>query len=252
MRRILILLLLGISGAASLSAGPVEELFRQGIAAYKAGSYEASVGLFDSVRAAGKDGYIVQYNLGCAYYKNGDIGKSILAFERALRIDPGNVDAKHNLNVVRARTRDRIEPIPLIFVVRWWNDLKEAHLPSTFFLWSALFLSLLAASAFVFFGFRGTMLRRTALAMGFLAALLFIASLGLYRERMRELEQQRFAVVMQAIVTARSTADASAVDSFTMHEGLTVEILRESNGYYLVRIADGKQGWVPSNSVERI
>lgn len=252
MRRVFIVLLLGITCVPSMTAAPVEELFRQGIAAYKAGSYEASVGLFDSVRAAGKDGFILQYNLGCAHYKNGDIGKSILAFERALRFDPGNVDAMHNLNVVRARTRDRIEPIPLIFVVQWWNDVKDAHLPSTFFLWSALFLSLLAASAFVFLGFRGTMLRRSALATGFLAALLFIAALGLYRERVRELEQQRFAVVMQAIVTARSTADASAVDSFTMHEGLTVEILRESNGQYLVRLADGKQGWVPSGTVERI
>ena len=44
----------------------------------------------------------VYYNLGNAYYRSNMLGKSILNYERALRLDPENSDAKFNLELYRA------------------------------------------------------------------------------------------------------------------------------------------------------
>ena len=41
-----------------------------------------------SAIAADGPSTVVYYNLGNAYYRNDNIGKAVVAYERALRIDP--------------------------------------------------------------------------------------------------------------------------------------------------------------------
>ncbi len=226
--------------------------FAEALQSYKAGQYASAIEAFEALRSEGYDGFDILYNLGNVYYKNGDVGKSIVSFERALRFDPRNPDALHNLNVVRARTRDRIEPMPLIFFVRWWNELKVSRLPGDFFIMSVLLLWLVAGAAFVFFGFRTRMVRRIALVAGILLATMFAISATLYHSRSLELEERRTAVVMQTQVTVKSAPNKSGIDSFVIHEGLTVEIIGSKQGLLKIRLADGKSGWVQPQSLERI
>ncbi|MCZ7555199.1 MAG: tetratricopeptide repeat protein [Bacteroidia bacterium] len=233
------------------SSGPAVR-FAEALQSYKSGQYSEAISLLESLARDGHAGYEVQYNLGNAYYKNGDIGKSVLAFQRALRLRPTDEDATHNLNVVLARTRDRVEPMPLLFFVQWWNDLKMSRLPDDFLLWSVIFLWLTAAAAFVFFGFRSTFVRRLALVGGVLIALCFAASFSLYSERLADFHQRNFAVVMAAQLSVKSAPDESGIESFIIHEGLTVEILERRDEQLLIRLADGKQGWIPSSQIERI
>ena len=44
----------------------------------------------------------------------------------------------------------------------------------------------------------------------------------------------------------------SATKFFTLHEGMGVTILSSKNGWYKVRRADGKAGWIYEDGVERI
>lgn len=47
------------------------------------------------------------YNLGNSYYRLGEMGNAILAYERALRLDPSDDDVRNNLAFVNARITDR-------------------------------------------------------------------------------------------------------------------------------------------------
>ena len=219
---------------------------------YSEGSYDEAIDGFQKLVNEGYESPDLYSNLGSAYYKNGKIGKAVLFFERSIRLDPGNEDLQHNLMVARARTRDRIEPIPLLFFVQWWNDLKDSNTDSALLIWTVVFAWTLAATVFVFFGYRRVLLRRIALASMTLVGALFVCSAVMYVSKVKAIESSREAVVMPAEVTVRSTPDASGIESFTVHEGLTVTILGQKAGYWKIRLLDGKLGWVKEDAIERI
>lgn len=251
-KALLFILTLTLSLSASTVAQQPQQRFHEATEAYVSANYQEAIRILLTLERDGFAGFEVYFNLGNAYYKNGNLGASMLYFEKALLKDPGNEDVLHNIRVVRARTRDRVEPIPLLFFVRWWNDIKNGYLPGTFFTWSVIMLWLFAGSLFVFFAFRRVLLRRAALAASLLTGALFLSSVTLYSARLEQLSAHRTAVIMPDEVTVRSTPDASGVESFIVHEGLKVEILESRDDMYHIRLADGKNGWIPRASAERI
>ncbi len=251
MLRIGILLLLLHPIAAGQQQDPFER-YQQGVELYKKAEYKQAIAIFQSLIDDGYADVDLYYNLGNAAYKNGELAVSILSYERALQFEPGNADVAHNLNVVRARLRDRVEPIPLLFFVRWWNDIKDAHQPSAFFTSSLILFCLLCVSGFVFFGFRQVILRRFALVAGIVLLLFFGAAVSLTVLKSNELEEHRNAVIMPSEVTVRSTPDETGVESFIVHEGLKVKILGSKSDYYRIRLEDGKTGWVEKSVLVRI
>ena len=77
---------------ASSAAGPLlaqDEIFQRGNQLYQAGDYGAAVEAYEAVLASGFESHELHYNLGNAYFKTGDLGRSILSWERALRFEPG-------------------------------------------------------------------------------------------------------------------------------------------------------------------
>jgi tetratricopeptide (TPR) repeat protein len=229
-----------------------EASFREAAEAYASADYTSAIRLLHALEKEGYASFPVYYNLGSAYYKNGNLGASMLYYEKALLLNPGNEDLMHNIRVVRARTRDRVEAIPLLFFVRWWNGVKDGFSAETFFWWSMLFLWVFALCMFFFFGFRRVLLRRVALVTGVVSGLLFVLSVTLYSTRLEQLQAHRFAIIMPDETVVRSTPDASGVESFIIHEGLKIEILESREQYYHIRLADGKSGWIQRSSAERI
>ncbi len=238
-------------GTLAATASP-DSLFARASALYASGRHAEAVDVYHDLIERGHGTVEVYANLGNAQFKNGRLAQSILAYRRALRLAPDDEDLMHNLHVAEARLRDRVEPMPLLFVAEWWNARKEGNTTSTLFWWTVLPLWLLAAAVFVFFGIASIALRRVALAFGAAMLVLWLSSIALYLDRVEDDRGRRGAVVMAAEVQVRSTADASGVDTFIVHEGLTVEVLEEQGTLSRIRLADGKDGWVPSDAIERI
>jgi tetratricopeptide (TPR) repeat protein len=254
MNRAVMMLLLFAAFSTGMSAGmqTPSDRYREAVESYKQADYRQSISLFQNLVDEGFESFELHYNLGNAAYKNGDLGLSVLSYERALILDPGNEDVAHNLNVVRARLRDKVAPIPLLFFVQWWNDLATGHRPEAMFAWSLGFFWLLAFAAFVFFGIRRVLYRRIALVAGIFLLAAFAVTLSLSLLRTAELDAHKHAVVMSAEVIVRSSPDAAGVESFIVHEGLKVQILESRDNQYRIRLADGKNGWIEQGALERI
>ena len=63
------------------------------------------------------------YNLGNSYYRLDNITQAIIAYERALRLAPGDQDIRFNLQMARSKTIDRITPESEMFFVTWYRSL---------------------------------------------------------------------------------------------------------------------------------
>ncbi len=105
MKRIFIItLLLGILLPAAQAESPV---IAAADSAYMADEYTKAVELYKQAISTEGPSAKLYYNLGNAYYRLGENGNAILSYERSLRLDPADKDARDNLDFVNARITDR-------------------------------------------------------------------------------------------------------------------------------------------------
>ena len=60
------------------------------------------------------------------------------------------------------------------------------------------------------------------------------------------------AVIVSPMVVVKSSPDENSSDIFILHEGTKVKVREELGQWLEIRIADGKQGWLPKNALEVI
>ena len=78
-------------------------------ALYEDGRYEQAARSFQQLVDKGYGDPVLYYNLGNAYFKQGDIGRAILNYLRAERLAPRDDDIRTNLDFARSQTLDLLE-----------------------------------------------------------------------------------------------------------------------------------------------
>ena len=247
-----LLILLPLGAQAQPLSYP-DSLFKAGVEAYTQGSFSEALRDWQDVEATGLMSKELYYNLGNAYFKDGQIAPAVLWYERALRLDPSDQDVRYNLEYARALTQDKIEEVPEIFFVQWGHALCYL-LPSN--VWAVIGLVFLAVTvALVLLFLLGSTAgqRKTGFFTGIVALLIALLGWEFAQWQRQEALRQDLAIVMKPVVSVKSSPSAgSAKDLFILHEGTRVRILDNVAGYTQIEIADGRQGWIPSGEMEVI
>jgi tetratricopeptide (TPR) repeat protein len=236
--------------AAAWTAAPLlaqGEIFQQGNRLYQAEDYGAAIEAYEAVLTGGFESYELHYNLGNAYFKAGDLGRSILSWERALKLEPGDPDAQANLELAVQLTVDEIEPLPrfwLLSVVSWWVNLLPRFVLIVLTGAGWLFL---AAGAMTRILARGGG-RRAVGAWLLLTGVVAVAVLGTNLV-VRELgigQAERGVILSEAVpVRSAPTSDENLI-LFEVHEGTRVRIDQRTEQWAEIVLDDGKVGWVPA------
>jgi len=220
--------------------------------AYAAGNFEEASRLYRQALDENGNSALVYYNLGNSYYKLNRIAPSILCYERALLLDPGNDDIRFNLEIAKLKTVDRITPVNKFFLVKWYDNVQNTLSTNQWsYLGIACFL-LLIGCLFLFFFSRNVNLKK----LGFYLGLLFIivclfANLSAYRQK-KELTAKDTAIVFTPTVTIKSSPDAGGTDLFILHEGTKVKLKDSVGEWNEIETADGNVGWIKSSDMEVI
>ena len=99
--------------------------FEEGNAAYNEGDYEQALALYGNIEESGLESAELYYNMGNTYYKMKKYPMSILYYEKALKLAPGDEDIRTNLEIANLAVVDKINVLPQSFFVRWWNNAKS-------------------------------------------------------------------------------------------------------------------------------
>jgi tetratricopeptide (TPR) repeat protein len=200
----------------------------------------------------GKVGAALYYNAANAFYKQNEIAKAILYYERALKLDPSNEDARYNLELSNLQIVDKIEPVPQFFLVTWINALRKSLSLDA---WAITGLTLFAvALALMFVVFFSSSAGRKKLA--FFTAIVLLA-LSLFSTYIAVHEKHRFnqhaeAIIFAPVTAVKASPDNSGVDLFILHEGTKVTVLEAIGNWKKIKTADGNQGWLPASVIEAI
>lgn len=229
-------------------------LFTQANAQYAEGNYAEAAAQYQQIIAESDEGVVaaeVYYNLGNAYFKQGELAQSILAYERALRIKPSYKDAKYNLEFAQSRIVDNIEDTHSFFLSNWLKAIRNALSQQTWIILSiSLFLFTLVC--FFFYAFsRSIWLRKIAFYISVLFLLISIGACANAGSLYQRDTQRAEAIITQGIVNAKASPDRSGTDLFTIHEGTKVEITETIGEWCCIHVGNNI-GWIQLSHVERI
>jgi hypothetical protein len=238
----------GMSRAQSAAAG----LLEQANQAYEEGRFEEAVRLYEDILASGVIHGTVLYNLGNAYFKTDRLGEAILAYERARRLLPRDEDVAANLELARELTVDKIvqEESPLL--IRWITS-PARNLNVNELTWISFLLYLLTATLVVI-GIlsRPEGLRKKILVSALVIGVLFILAGGSLAGKITWRRTVTQAVILAPAVDARSGPGEDYTKIFTAHEGTTVRIRQQREGWYLIALPNGLGGWIPDHATELV
>ena len=99
-------------------------LFKEGNSNYKSENFSQAIINYEEILQHVEHENIY-YNLGNAYYRNGDIGNSIWALEKAYILDPRDSDINFNLKYLRSMVRDRIIPPDDLYILSFYRKIIE-------------------------------------------------------------------------------------------------------------------------------
>ncbi len=241
-----------LTAPEQLAEASPDQLWDRANTAYINGDYHVAAEFYDQILARGLSSMKLYYNLANAYFKEGQLGRSILFYHRALRLAPGNDDIRYNLSVAEARTKDNIEQIPEFFFTEWMCGVRRLMSCTAWSLFSLGALVFALALFLVYLLAQRLSLRKTGFYGTLVAVAVFMLTSWFAMGERREMLDRTQAVVMAASTAVKSSPDKSATDLFVLHEGTLVEIANRLDNWCEITIADGKKGWLESRMIETI
>ena len=248
----LILLVVPVAASAENDAY-VDSLWNSANASYVEGRWADAVSDYEKIADMGLESAALYCNTGDAWFKDGNVPMAILYYERALNIDPSYSDARYNLELLNSAVQDRIDPVPELILKAW---ARKACWMMDSDSWAVCFLVLLAFSlalmlVFVLAPTAGW--RRTGFFTGIAVLLLAVASLAFSIWQKNDYMNAEDAIIMRPVTSVKSSPSSeSSTDLFILHEGTKVKVLDTVGKWNNIELADGRQGWIPSDDIEII
>ncbi len=247
------------SAGQTLATRSGEELAQSGDSAYAADNFVLAGELYTEAMKTGGSSAVLFYNLGNVYYRQGNLGKAIVNYERALKLDPTNADARENLAFVKSKITDRQIEEGSIMTTLWHNIVGVftadawAWIAVTLF---ALFLG--ALSAYLFSSV--IIVKKICFFGGIVLFLLCGASIIVSFAAADRMENDTDAIILPPSAQLSTTpreARTRSEEAFLLHEGTKVEIVDSvattSDGkWYEVKVGTGDRAWIKASEVERI
>jgi tetratricopeptide (TPR) repeat protein len=211
--------------------------FRAANTLYDAGKFADAAAAYEQIEPKTANVY---FNLGNALFRQEKYGLAVLNYERARELAPRDPDILANLRFARQR----------LGVDEPERFVNSAIASRTVAEWSryelvAMWLTVLAVAGCVWLPRARTGMMLVAIVAG----LLTLATAGVLLAEARAVPE---AIVVAGKTDARFAPSADATVHFQLPEGAKVSIREDRGAWVYAERADGQQGWVKADAIERI
>ncbi len=252
--RLITLLTLMLIAVTALASGI--DYIEQGNKAYEQKQHKKAVEMYERALRDGESSPL-RYNLGNAYYRLNDRAHAILNYERALKLDPGNSDARYNLNFVNEKSK-----INETSGSNYFTNLLSGwvgHLSSNTWAIIAITLFILMLAGIACYRIaRSVALQKTgffgAIVLGILALLALASSLYVYHHTTKT----TYAIVMTDKAPANKSPREGEKEEFNLPSGTKVEVVdsldnkNQQGVWYMIVTSSDKTGWMKKANLEKI
>ena len=248
MKRIYLLVVVMVAALGMKAQTIQDQEFAKANYYYNESRYDTAVVIYERILEEGFVSAPLLYNIGNTYFKMRNFPMAILNYEKALKIDPTNDEIKQNLAITDALITDKIEPMPVFFMTKWWRNIGNQLSANGWAEATLMLFGLLLLLLFVYFTAHTKGVRKATFFSSILVIMLFVCSIIFAYQKYNYLNEHNEAIVMTPTITVKSSPSSSGVDLFVLHEGTKVEIMDNADNWDKIKIADGSVGWMPSSA----
>lgn len=218
--------------------------FLNGIRLYQQDQFEKSVDEFLKIAETGIRNGKLFYNLGNAYLKTGELGRSILWYERAFKLIPDDPDLNFNLEFTRSMVTDerdekRTSVLKVLFF--WHHLLSDQSVRLIAVISNLVFWLILASSLLPVKSLKTSTPVKVFKYLTFTIALVFtiISFYHYFSER-----NVNHGIILPEKISVRSGITENSTELFLLHSGTKVRIERQNGDYYRICFSEDKIGWL--------
>ncbi|MBN2021020.1 MAG: hypothetical protein JW749_12450 [Sedimentisphaerales bacterium] len=191
------------------------------------------------------------YNLANAYLLRDDIGRAILNYRRAEKLDSSDSDIRKNLAFARGRRVDKVEiktEKRILRTLAFWH--YDFSVRTRFTLACIAFAGFcLALTAAIWFGRRASL---TTIAV--VSIIFFVCFFGSILVESYQNGANLSGVIIAPEAVAYQGDGHNYPPSFKqpLHAGTEFDLIERRTGWFHIKLADGSDGWIPQSGAEII
>jgi tetratricopeptide (TPR) repeat protein len=247
---ILLIAVLAATASGERDASEINGLFGQACDFYEAGDLVSARAGFEALIKTGVRSGAVYYNLGNCYYKQGEVGRAVANYRRALMLLPRDEDARFNLDLIRSAVGFRdttatfgagsMGEVPLrLASAREWQIVFYA----------SYYLCALSLLAVLFLGGRARVAASRVLIVLLIVGACAFALSAHGRARFRGGSD---AVVIAERTEFMSGPGAAFEELVRLSDGVELKLRARSGIWVEAQLPTGEVGWVREGDLEPI
>lgn len=243
-----------VAGVADISGN--KSVNEQAAAAYNDRDYRQAIEILEKEKkeqmAKGLESPALYYNLGNAYFRVNDLAHARLYYERALLLDPGDRDIRHNIDYLSTKIEDKILVADTFFLNIWFRAVQNLFSSNAWATIAVICFILFMACLVAFFFSRHIAIKKAAFYAGIATLVIVIFANVFAFGQKGKIEKRETAVIMVGSVTILGSPDINSKELFTLHSGTKVFITKEDRNWYEIEIDNGSVGWIQKDKLEVI
>ncbi len=226
--------------------GPIEGYFFKANQAYAEGRFQEAISGYRRIIENGQWNGHLYYNLANAYYREKDLGRAILFYERARLFIPRDGDLNFNHRYARDQTTDALAESQgfLGQAFFWLNGLTLEEVMKVFIALNVVFWGILVLRLYI-------KPEWTYYTLLLIFVLWLIGGLS-FGAKWYQIAADRRCVILPAEVSVQAGPQEGDTVLFKLHQGAVVHGERTEDGWTLIRLPDDKRGWLENTTLERI
>lgn len=249
---IIIILLMTAVCCSAIESQQFRQINQQAIQAYHSKDYDQALEKFTQLEFNGIINADLFYNIGNCYFRKSQLGRAILYYKKALKIDPSHAQAASNLKFMQTLIKDKIESQDKGALL----ELLESIYKSIDMNSAALFTAILFACLIILIILLQTVFadRDKSLPVFLIIIIIILLSAS---SIIAYLKYDNFNSRDEAVITAQTAIGYSGPGEeytrvFTIHEGLSCQIEDQKDNWLLIKLDNGIGGWIDASLLNRV
>ncbi|GAB4135466.1 MAG: tetratricopeptide repeat protein [Ignavibacteriales bacterium] len=230
----------------------INELFNRANRRYQSKEYDKAIELYNHIYSKGYVSAELFYNMGNAYFRLNKLGYAILFYEKANKISLNDEDIQFNLKFAKAKTVDKLDEVPTIFLTLWWNSIISIFTYSGWAIVIIITWILFLISLGLYFLSRKLLYKKYGFYFSsILFALLLFFAVIFYSSYSQE-TNTNYGILTDEMTIVKQAPDSQSSDAFIIHQGIKFSFEDRVNNWTKIKLTDGKVGWIENSTFQKI
>jgi len=233
----------------SLFAMDSKKAFEAAKQSYENNNYKEAITLYQGLLTDHLSSVALHYNLGNAYFKNSDIGLSILHFEKAKKLAPADEEIITNLELAYQKTRDKTKLNSAQAGRNWISNFIHTK-PTNFWATLSIILSIIGFGGLIIYLLtQSVSFKKTAFVSGVIAVCLMLITTLIAANHKAHLSKSKEAIILTSFLKVKSDPAENSSDLFNLHEGTKVKVVKIKKEWIEISPKKGNVGWVKKTDI---